>query len=462
MSVECADPDKSGARNTSRAFQRVTEAYNILRDDEQRAKYDAWLRRKLSAGRGSSSSHASGAHPQADPHSILRASVAKLGLGELVISLERLGQTTNTRTHGKLAAQLYDTLVRIEPQHRPAEDTSGRLGWAFGRLARLKAEASAVRRELEDEVNAACSAAGAGQSELGVEELQEMLDRVLAARLGDAVVDRLDRRIRIRAADEAAVRREREAAADAAGELTAEQRKLRAADAEAEEQKRVVSRRAAAAAEAAERRRKRNLAVAEAEAQAEAMAREANEEAEALLAAEASRAARARGMSAARHPPQPTAATGGSSLTSAPPSATSAVALATMASSRSILLPARPGAASSLPLAATPSTAAVQPAAKRQRRVKDCTSAGQGPLHELIERGALAPGNGVLKVMWWGVELPPAANVSAKGEIWLPDGVVRLRAYRSSSKLMATKAVQHFAPPLTCLTACVRPPLRAG
>ena len=35
----------------------------------------------------------------------------------------------------------------------------------------------------------------------------------------------------------------------------------------------------------------------------------------------------------------------------------------------------------------------------------------------------VTPGVGVLKVSWWGVELPPAANLGARGEITLPDGV---------------------------------------
>ena len=35
----------------------------------------------------------------------------------------------------------------------------------------------------------------------------------------------------------------------------------------------------------------------------------------------------------------------------------------------------------------------------------------------------VTPGEGVLKVHWWGVELPPAANLSASGEITLPDGI---------------------------------------
>jgi hypothetical protein len=42
---------------------------------------------------------------------------------------------------------------------------------------------------------------------------------------------------------------------------------------------------------------------------------------------------------------------------------------------------------------------------------------------ELVNAGVLSPGTGVLKVHWWGVELPPAANLSSMGEITLPDGV---------------------------------------
>ena len=44
-------PDKCGARNAGEAFQRVTEAYNALKDDEQRARYDEKLRRSAAAFR---------------------------------------------------------------------------------------------------------------------------------------------------------------------------------------------------------------------------------------------------------------------------------------------------------------------------------------------------------------------------------------------------------------------------
>ena len=50
-------------------------------------------------------------------------------------------------------------------------------------------------------------------------------------------------------------------------------------------------------------------------------------------------------------------------------------------------------------------------------------SRGAGALAELIAAGVVAPGDGVLKVHWWGVELPPAANLSPTGDITLPDGV---------------------------------------
>ena len=47
-------PDKCGARNAGAAFQRVTEAYNALRDPEQRAKYDDKLRRSDAAAANAS------------------------------------------------------------------------------------------------------------------------------------------------------------------------------------------------------------------------------------------------------------------------------------------------------------------------------------------------------------------------------------------------------------------------
>ena len=51
-------PDKCGARNTSAAFQRITEAYNMLKDPAQRAKYDDKLRR---AGAGAAAAAAAAA-----------------------------------------------------------------------------------------------------------------------------------------------------------------------------------------------------------------------------------------------------------------------------------------------------------------------------------------------------------------------------------------------------------------
>ena len=44
-------------------------------------------------------------------------------------------------------------------------------------------------------------------------------------------------------------------------------------------------------------------------------------------------------------------------------------------------------------------------------------------LRELVAAGTLSAGAGVLKVMWWGVELPPSAGLRADGAITLPDGV---------------------------------------
>ena len=51
------------------------------------------------------------------------------------------------------------------------------------------------------------------------------------------------------------------------------------------------------------------------------------------------------------------------------------------------------------------------------------SASGGGPLASLVAAGAISAGVGVLKVHWWGVELPPAANLSASGDITLPEGV---------------------------------------
>ena len=58
------------------------------------------------------------------------------------------------------------------------------------------------------------------------------------------------------------------------------------------------------------------------------------------------------------------------------------------------------------------------------------------PLRDLVDAGVLAPGKGVLKVTWWGVELPPAADLSAEGAIRLPDGVGEAGATYTPTELL--------------------------
>ena len=182
-------PDKCGARNTSAAFQRITEAYNALKDPEQRSRYDDKLRRAearqqqshaqsqqpqsssapfRAAGGGAGAGFGgqprsrpgfggpfgrSSAGPSSTPYPVaqLRDACARLPVDQLLLALERLGESTNTRSHTKLVDQLHACLLRLEPKHRAPTDPVGRLSWAFGRLAQLKAEALAVKTALEAE-----------------------------------------------------------------------------------------------------------------------------------------------------------------------------------------------------------------------------------------------------------------------------------------------------------------------
>ena len=59
-----------------------------------------------------------------------------------------------------------------------------------------------------------------------------------------------------------------------------------------------------------------------------------------------------------------------------------------------------------------------------------------------MRAGTVAPGDGVLKVAWWGVELPPAANLGPRGEITLPAGVGEPGATYTPTGLLAF-AAQH-------------------
>ena len=70
------------------------------------------------------------------------------------------------------------------------------------------------------------------------------------------------------------------------------------------------------------------------------------------------------------------------------------------------------------------------------------SSAAAGPqdkdttLRDLINAGVLVPGAGVLKVMWWGVELPPSADLLPDGTIKLPAGVGEPGATYTPSALL--------------------------
>ena len=60
-----------------------------------------------------------------------------------------------------------------------------------------------------------------------------------------------------------------------------------------------------------------------------------------------------------------------------------------------------------------------------------------GALIDLIRAGVLTPGRGVLKVTWWGVELPPSADLLPDGTIQLPDGVGEPGVAYTPSSLLA-------------------------
>lgn len=144
-------PDKCGARHASEAYARVTEAYNALKDPNQRAKHDEKLRRAEqrakhmeaassangscrpaggNAGFGAAARH----HPyQRRPHApqrprqpapsspypvaALHDACAKLPVYELLLALERLGEVTNTRSQNRAA--------RPHSHNRALEATAG-------------------------------------------------------------------------------------------------------------------------------------------------------------------------------------------------------------------------------------------------------------------------------------------------------------------------------------------------
>ena len=166
-------PDKSGARRTEEAFQRVTEAYNALLDDTQRAKHDAALRR---------ASNRPGAPPRPPPPASkqspleeLRAAVGTLSVPELVMSLELLGVRVNTRTRTKLCAHLFDELLRLDRLHRAsAADAATGPRWSLERLGSLRSQVREARRVLEAEVTAAC-AVRCGEHQWSVDDLQGLV-----------------------------------------------------------------------------------------------------------------------------------------------------------------------------------------------------------------------------------------------------------------------------------------------
>ena len=96
---------------------------------------------------------------------------------------------------------------------------------------------------------------------------------------------------------------------------------------------------------------------------------------------------------------------------------------------------------------------AAQPAARpaAAQRGRRPSAAAAGPrvrqthptnLQDLINRGVINPGPGVIRVKWWKIELKPAANVTGTGGLTLPAGVgERGRVYTPSGLLKFLAAI---------------------
>ena len=100
------------------------------------------------------------------------------------------------------------------------------------------------------------------------------------------------------------------------------------------------------------------------------------------------------------------------------------------------------------PLRAAEAGASTSGASGQAKSASARPASGVGGSHEdgtlvlraLLAAGLIKAGRGVLRVTWWGVELPPAADLDEDGSIRLPEGVGEAGATYSPSGLLSLLA----------------------